>query len=362
MIKHPLFGKDSSPQYTAPRLGIIGTIIIWLIFLICGLFIHPFKKPKYETVQIVLESTPIEPTEKNEVLEKSKTEVAKTTSEIEPAKPAEEIIKETPAPVTQPKIETPKKVEQTPAKTEPKKVESPKTETQTYTKAPEYQLKKSVDDLMAEQEESRQENSKSFDWSQFDDSQTENVTQNAQIQQQIDNKSAISGSAGSAATSKTSSSTTTSTTTPTTSENKTASSSTTSFLGKIAATEPLSYSSKSSDGTSESVALVNSAKTAEGKVTVAMDDGSNRTLIKPSKPVINISDENAKLISSTSTVTISFSVRPAGNVPASMISISPSKILPSAVQNEIIDQLSEWRFETSDYTSTAQFEFTIVVK
>ena len=61
MIRPPLFGKDSSPHYTAPRLAGAGTGGFCIIFFLFVWFAPaPDSKPKYETVRIVLETTPVE--------------------------------------------------------------------------------------------------------------------------------------------------------------------------------------------------------------------------------------------------------------------------------------------------------------
>ena len=349
-FKYPLFGKDSSPQYTAPRLSLIVTAVFWLIFFICGIFIKPSVKQKFDTVQIVLDTIPLEKPVEKEVADKSSTEVAKTTSEPIPAEKT-------------PKAETPvpsenKKNQDIPTPTATQKKAETSKKTETYTKAPAYEIKKSVEELMEEQAASKQNKSASVDpWAQFEDDISETQISTKSVQKRIDNSSALSGNAGTAASTKNSSASTTTNNTKT--DSSSASSSTTSALGKIAST---AYSSKSFDGTAESVALVKSSKSSSGKVTVAMDDGSTRALLYPSKPVINISDENAKLIESTKTVKISFKVMAAGNIPRSSVSITPSDLLPVEIQNEIIDQISDWRFETSDNLSSAEFEFTIVKK
>ena len=55
MIRTPLFGKDSLPHHTSGVLGLIGTVILWLLLLLAGILIPAGKnKPKLKPVQIVL--------------------------------------------------------------------------------------------------------------------------------------------------------------------------------------------------------------------------------------------------------------------------------------------------------------------
>ena len=53
--KIPLFGQDSSPQNTSNILALGGTAFLWVVFLLCMIFVKPkVQKPKYKEIQIVL--------------------------------------------------------------------------------------------------------------------------------------------------------------------------------------------------------------------------------------------------------------------------------------------------------------------
>ena len=111
-----------------------------------------------------------------------------------------------------------------------------------------------------------------------------------------------------------------------------------------------------------SSAKVNVEKKGDGSVAVSMTDGSSRILLDPKKPVIFISDENAALIDSSRTVTVSFKVLAGGNVPLSGIVISPSSLLPIQIQSEIRKQISQWRFKPASSDGQARFEYSIIKK
>jgi hypothetical protein len=188
MIKRPLFGKDSSPHRTSFVISIIVTIVLWLGLLIGCFFINPNNDDdKYETVQIILESTPIEekPEESadstgdenaanvsaNEaVVDEAATEpVAETPVETpadnpienpvtenvealpvnEPQPVVEEVVQKAPEPKPEPKVEpkpepkpTPKQETKPEPKVEPKQQEKnpePKPEPKPVEKKPEPQ-------------------------------------------------------------------------------------------------------------------------------------------------------------------------------------------------------------------------------
>ena len=101
-----------------------------------------------------------------------------------------------------------------------------------------------------------------------------------------------------------------------------------------------------------------SEKSPNNDTLVSMQDGSSRTLIKPKKPKINISPEDAKYVDGNPTVTIIFTVMEDGSIPESSIKIRPESLLPSEVSDDIKFQLSNWKFQSGS-RATASFEFTI---
>lgn len=396
MIRLPLFGKDSSPQYTAPRIAAIGTLIVWIILLLVMIFVPVKKPPKYETVKIVLEPLPetkkkvpektetVAKSNKQELAQKTESEAAplekpvekKTEQKVE--KPAQEkpAQKEAPAPVKEqpklqktadvakaaPKQETPKdapKQAAKPAETvkpkTPAKTEVPKTEQKAATPP---KLVKSVEQLMEEQAAAKKNTPKDFNWDFFDDDDSPEVPASSSNTSQntgrkMDSSEALSGNAGTTTASQSQRQTSATAVEKPVKDNS-VSGSTSELLNKIAET---SYSSNNEGA--KSVAMIRSAKATDGAISMEMEDGTRRRLVSPKNPKIDISPENAKLINGSPTVTISFTVHMSGNVPQSEIEIRPASLLPQAVQNEIKAQVSTWLFEKANVASQASFKFTI---
>ncbi len=386
MIRPPLFGKDSSPQYTAPRVAAIGTAVFTFIFFICMYFAPgPKPKQKYETVRIVLDTTPIEMEKKGEssasgipdpAPQKIEDVSAPEGAPADAPEPVKQTVQETPAPAPK-KVETPKaepksvakatpKPETKPApKTEPKPVQK-KTETKTVEKQPKYtkrtdnswETRKSVEDLMAEQAEKRTSKSTTTTqdpWAQFDDSDDFVQTNTVQTQKKVDNKSALSGSSATS-TSKTNEKQSTSNSANSSQNVQTkADSSTSSALSGIAKTQ---FTNKTFVSGNSSVNM-KTASSSSGETSVSMNDGSSRTLVKPKEPKINISSEAAKSVSGSPTVKITFTVMADGTVPESSVKITPASLLTEELISDIAWQLSMWRFQPGDGNATASFDFTI---
>ena len=332
------------------KLSLIVTLVLWLVVMIFLACYSPEQKTTYKTVKITLTPTPVEKVEKK---------VANVPAASAPATE--------PAPAPN-KTGTPAKKSTTQAAS--KSVQKP-TEKQSATKAPSVQketssssqaqkkknitYKKSVEELMAEQAAASSK-SKTWDDSMFDDEDSSSVSSSAATSTnagKISGSSALSGTAASSAGTQQSVSSVSSNTDSATGVS---SSATKSALGKIAAT---TYTQTAAEGINTKTAI-NTARASDGKVMVALADGSARILLDPSKPVIMISEENAILIDSSRTVKISFRILAAGNVPLSGISITPSALLPPAVQTEIKEQISKWRFATASDDGHAVFEYSII--
>lgn len=372
MIRPPLFGKDSSPQYTAPRVAAIGTAVFTFIFFICMFFAPvPNNKPKYETVRIVLDTTPIEMEKEGESSASGIPEPAPqkiedvSAPEGAPAdalEPVKQTVQETPKAEPKP---APKPTSKPAPKTEPKPVQK-KTETKTVEKQPKYtkrtdnswETRKSVEDLMAEQAEKRTSKSTTTTqdpWAQFDDSDDFVQTNTVQTQKKVDNKSALSGSSATS-TSKTNEKQSTSNSANSSQNVQTkADSSTSSALSGIAKTQ---FTNKTFVSGNSSVNM-KTASSSSGETSVSMNDGSSRTLVKPKEPKINISSEAAKSVSGSPTVKITFTVMADGTVPESSVKITPASLLTEELISDIAWQLSLWRFQPGDGNATASFDFTI---
>lgn len=342
----PLFGQDSSPQNTSNILALIGTALLWLTFLICAIFIKPsVKKPKYKEVQIVLSSTPVK--------EKAKESSAPAQAASEPL-PASS---ETPLAPANQESTLPVQKSSASAKTEPAKkpaqsVKEPVKEEPVYAKTLEQQW--------AEQISTKKSSSSDYDpWAAMEDDFEENTNETSNNQNTIVNNTtpAFEGTAAQTVAKdepKTSSSSSSSSSTE---KEQTASSGTTKALSSI---KSQTYAGGNAANGIEAETNVKTANSGSGKVEMVMSNGSSRALLDPSKPVINLSDAASMTIDGSRKVVIKFRVVESGNVPRAEISITPASILSELVRNEIIDQVSKWRFEAADYSATAEFEYKIV--
>ncbi len=106
----------------------------------------------------------------------------------------------------------------------------------------------------------------------------------------------------------------------------------------------------------------NSAQTAPTAVGPITFDGTPRRLIHPAKPVIILPPHLARLIDSDRTVTVHFLVRADGTVPASLITFSPSALLPPEIQNYLRNEFMNWRFERGRDDGQARFLYSITVQ
>ena len=345
------FAEDSIQKNTL-RLSFWGTAVVWFLLLIFFAFAPGVqKKEEFKTIQITLDV----PQEKPEV---QKTDIASqetAASKKTQASPAKSDAAQS-APASQKKPSV-----QQPAKTAQKQAASPKTSSPAPVEAKsapakaKITYKKSVDELLAEQSGSAK--SAQWDDSVFGDDtaavSSSSTTNSTAVNKGVSGTSALSGTAASAAldTGKAVAKTDSAVKTAATSATQNA-------LGKIAAA---TYTMSAGNGVSSS-AKVNVEKKGDGSVAVSMTDGSSRILLDPKKPVIFISEENAALIDSSRTVTVSFKVLAGGNVPFLGIVISPSSLLPIQIQSEIREQISQWRFKPASSDGQARFEYSIIKK
>lgn len=421
MIKLPLFGKDSSPHRTSFVISIIITIILWIGLLIGCFFINPNNdNEKYETVQIILESTPIEekPEESadstgdenaanvsaNEaVVDEAATEpVAETPVETpadnpienpvtenvealpvnEPQPVVEEVVQKAPEPKPEPKVEPKPEPKPTPkqetTKPEPKpKVEpkpepkpAPKQETpKPVEKKPEpekpvetvhYDLVKSNEELMAEQLAAKKNKPKPT-WEDIfgDDSDAETSSSTPATTQQkvVANQSSTSGGAATVTESQTQRQTSQ---TQKNTGNQSTSDSTSEAIKKIGNTP----SGQTTDGnkTDDSAKNKPSTSSSGSGINITMADGSKRAIREPEKPEIALSKQAQQAVESNVTVIVSFTVQSNGFVSRSSIKFTPASVLAQIIQTEIIEQVSKWVFDPADNPGTASFEYTIKKK
>lgn len=400
--KIPLFGQDSSPQNTSNILALGGTAFLWVVFLLCMIFVKPkVQKPKFKEIQIVLsqdfttqKTTPIKE-EKSENQEQSqkmqetqKTEeivqqVQNKTPQTEMPQPETAQKSETITKTTEPQNSTPKKTEtkaiqKTQAESKPikqKEVETakPKIESKPVQKTEPVQKNKivdqtepveyakSVEELMAEQMASKKKK-KEFDWDKFkDEAQEESSPDYVQTQQKNPVKtqaSPFSGEAGVAAEKIVSPIKSESVKKEKNASTQKTSSSTANALAKISNTSFKGNTANGISGQTEVQTEINQ----DGHVKLKMSNGNTRALLEPVQPVINLSQNAASTIDGSRTVKIRFKVVESGNVPVNEIQITPASMLTQIVRNEIIEQISKWRFESADYVAFAEFDYKIIKK
>lgn len=356
----PLFGQDSSPQNTSNILALIVTALLWLTFLICAIFIKPsVKKPKYKEVQIVLSSTPV----KEKVKESSAP--AQAASEPLPAS------SETPVAPANEESTFPVQKSSAPAKTEPAKTQDSKPSKTQLTKPVEKKVAapspapteptiyKSVEELMAEQMATKKSSSSDFDqWVAMEDDFKENTNETSNTQNTIVNNTtpAFEGTAAQTV-AKDESETSSSSSSSSTEKKQIASSGTIKALSSI---KSQTYAGGNAANGIEAETNDKTTNSGSGKVEMVWSNGSSRELLEPSKLEINLSKAASMTIDGSRKVVIKFRVVESGNVPRAEISITPASILSELVRNEIIDQVSKWRFEAADYSATAEFEHKIV--
>ena len=391
--KIPLFGKDSSPQHTSNILALIGTLTFWLFFLICMIFIKPKpQKPKFKEIQIVLSQDFT--TQKTTPTKEDKSENQKESSKMQETQKTEEI--EQPVQNEVPQIETsqvtetvtkaPETKNVVPNKTEPKTVQKTQAESKpAEQKAPEntkpktapiteskpvqktesvqnvepVEYAKSVEELMAEQMNSKKKTN-DFNWDMFEDDMNEDNQDNVYTQFQNNSvetqKSTFSGEAGVAAEQNVSSIKSETVQKEKNASTQKTSSSTANALDKISNT---SFKGKVENGIIGQTE-VQTETNQDGHVKLKMSNGNTRALLEPTQPVINLSQNAASTIDGSRTVKIRFKVVESGNVPQNEIQITPASILTEIVKSEIIEQISRWRFEAANYIAFAEFDYKIV--
>ena len=391
--KIPLFGQDSSPQHTSNILALIGTLTFWLCFLICMIFIKQKpQKPKFKEIQIVLSQDFT--TQKTTPTKEDKSENQKESSKMQETQKTEEIVQpvqnEVPQIETSQVTETVTKAPETknavPNKTEPKTVQKtqaesklaeqktpentkPKTapiteskpvqKTESVQNAEPVEYAKSVEELMAEQMNSKKKTN-DFNWDMFEDDMNEDNQDNVYTQFQNNSvetqKSTFSGEAGVAAEQNVSAIKSETVQKEKNASTQKTSNSTANALAKISNT---SFKGKVENGIIGQTE-VQTETNQDGHVKLKMSNGDTRALLEPTQPVINLSQNAASTIDGSRTVKIRFKVVESGNVPQNEIQITPASILTEIVKSEIIEQISRWRFEAADYIAFAEFDYKIV--
>ncbi|WP_303921254.1 hypothetical protein [Treponema berlinense] len=341
--------------------ALAGTVAVWiLIFILIPLVSLLPERPVYKSVQITLsEKTVPKPAEKK--LEKSVQPVKslKSPQNVPPSAPqsAQKSSKNSAQKTEVETKKTPvKKNEGSAQKTPAAKTSSAqKASSKPVSEKPAVQtLQKSVDELMAEQRSKKTTATKEFDWSQFEDEAVEKTSKASSSSVQKASPAITDVFEGTAGTSGKSESTPVAATSRT-EQTGMASDSTSRALEKISSAV---YSSNSTNGVAAS-STVKSSVSSDGKVTFLMDEGSTRTLLEPTKPIIELSAQAASTIDTTKNLTVRFTVLPNGHVDLNSITVTPGAIISPAVQNEIAAQISVWRFNQDSSSATASFPYRI---
>lgn len=383
----PLFGQDSSPQNTSRILSLCATSAFWLVFLLCMIFIHPAEKtPKYNEVKIILSSTPLEKNESDTIAAQKAESSAqssddsneisnaqnsltdeKTSSPVEDSSAASKtsspVEKSPVAPKTSVPTEnsTTPKSSSTPAesKTVAKNETAPVAAKNTQPVQTSEPFIFSGIDLSDGVDFGTKNSSPAddFDWSIFDNDETSPSSDSSNTNKVAANSSA-SGSAGETA-SNSNSGSQQSTSSESRNKNNDASSGTSSALENIRSNSK-NFSGRAENGV-ESNTNVQAEKSGNGKYLLQMQGGKARLLIEPAEPKINLSKIASDTVSSDIDVTVSFSVTQNGLVSEASVSFTPASVLSEIVKKEIAEQLSKWRFESSDAISYASFEYHIKI-
>lgn len=347
MIKYPMFGQDSIPQKTSRYIALIGTGIFWLIFLVCSFVIKPQnKKPKYNTVQIVLSSTPEakkNETAKAESTQKAPVPVQEVAPAPEPAKPA----------ASKPKTEPAKTVTQkTTAKPAPKPAvkpapsPAPKQNTAPAKVVEQTYARDYSEDFDFDTQTSTSKKVPDFDWSDFDDDAP--VTNNQTSAKTVKTNNSIEAS--NAVVSDYSNNAVTSSTKGTSqNQNNSTSEGTASALSSIASS-------------SASVNHSSSPKTGSDTNTdrnFTFRSGEARILLEPLSPTITISDENKNKLNSYN-IEVSFTIESNGTVLVNTITLLPSQ--NPAISEEVKNQVGKWRFSNGSGNANATFKWNIKLK
>lgn len=344
-------GKEDDILTCGRKLGITGTVVLWFVFVLVSAFLPAFKKTEYKTVRITLASTPVEKTE-------------------EPAEPAvqryvpqEPVQEQAQAAAAEPENAPAQVKKAEPAKkaAAARKQESAQTsaaETKKTTPEPPVAYAKDPMDRFAEQNAQKEKDVQWDDSAFADASVTSNAAeQNTPRAKQVTGASALSGKSASAA--QQGNRPVSSTSESEDKKSADAGDATKAALGAISATT-YTQPAGAETGVSSQTSL-KAGRSSDGKVAVQMSDGTARTLLNPPNPSIRISDENAGLIDGSRTVEVRFKVFADGNVPRTGISITRA-VLPRTIQDEILDQVSQWRFTTASSDGDAVFTLTIIKK
>jgi hypothetical protein len=343
------------------------TAVIWIVLLILSLTIQPEKETRYEIIQLIFEEETVEdvrepliepvlqeiievpepprPQALREVSTEKKTEIVSAPAVKPDTAKAQEIKSQEPKPAV--------KTEATPA------VKTAAAPAAPVEKRAEPQLVQSMEELMAQNAKPVKKEAV-WDESIFESSAVEQQSQAASVPKSNSNEpvQALSGTAASA---QKDTAAVSSVQTSRTASSSSVMSSTEAALQNILSAKPGVYTSQGNDQ-SKSFETQSSSRSEGDGVSMDLADGSSRLLLYPAKPAIVLSVESEKLITSSRTLTIVFTVLANGTVPPGNINFQPAGILPVSVQTEIRSQIAQWRFEEEKSDGQARLTYSINVK
>lgn len=144
-----------------------------------------------------------------------------------------------------------------------------------------------------------------------------------------------------------------------------ASAETTRALGDISGSSGGGSASQNESHGSGNTADARNSQNAEGAGSQAIIsgisfEGSPRKALYA--PPIVLPENLARLVNSSVSVTVSFTVQADGSVPAAFVDFIPQAALPAAVRDYLVKEFSRWRFEKSDQDGHARFLYSIRVQ
>ncbi len=336
---------------TQDRVALTTTISIWAVFLIVALFL-PMPKPEEKKLfgEMSIRLEPLTETQTESMQREStesfeQTETAEVATTMESQAPVREVepVKESVVPqVQQASVAKP---------------------TETPQPRREQVLAKSIEELMAEQNNRTQSNAQR-EWSDdifSSSSAVSSTTQSSSTQAARQSTSSLSGSAASSASSAASGVVTEGESARSGVATGTVSSQTSDLLSGIANAQSGSTQSQQSTSSSSSTQTSTSSQAVTSGYNFTFE-GEQRRLIYPTNPVLVISPENQRLVSASREVTVTLTVSANGTVSPSSVTFTPSALVPSPIQGELRQQIVTWRFEEGSSSGQASFFYSIIVE
>ena len=356
-----------SLTYRSTGIGIGVTVVLWILLLILFVSVKIPKKETYRTINITLEPVSKVPAKKQEQGNASTSNSAETMQEKQVEKPQknEEIQKpaeekqsaENEKTASDSRVQENKAAESNKAavKTENvKKSDVSKTESN---KSDQIVYKQSIEDKAKEAHENKKSKEISdADWDAMFGNEEASASSSQNTVAPTGSAPLVSTIGGNAASSQNAENERISGQTQSSTSGSGEGSA--SVKSALSAIKNQTYSLSVGNGVQSKTDI--KAYSSGNGVSVEMNDGRLRELLEPKKPYIDISEENARLLDSSRTVKITFTVLPEGTVPQGLIDINPS--LPQSIEAEIKQQVSRWIFISDPDGNRVQAVFTYTLE